>query len=112
MSITSISSNSLSGNSAVGSVSPASFERSQSAPNQQPSATVTLSQQAQKLSQAHTQANPTQAALPQSNQPQTSSTVNTTLSPNAVPQSASTNATPGIQFMPGDRKTGRVNTFA
>jgi len=112
MSITSISVNPLSGNSAAGSIPPASIDRNQSGANQQPSATVTLSVQAQKLSQAHTQANPTQTGLPQSNQLQTSSTVNTTASPNAVPQSATTNAAPGIQFMSGERKTGRVNTFA
>jgi hypothetical protein len=112
MSITSISVHSLSGNSAVGSIPPAPTDRSQPGPNPQSSATVTLSEQAQKLSQSHSQPNQTQTGLIQNNQPQTSNTVNTTASPNAVPQSATTNAAPGIQFMSGERKTGRVNTFA
>lgn len=112
MSIASISVNSFASNSAVGSIPSTSAEKSSSGQNQQPSVTVTLSEQAQKLGQTNTQAKPTQTALPQNIQSQTSSTVNTTVNPNAVPQSPATNAAPGIQFISGERKTGRVNTFA
>ena len=89
----------------------------QVASDQQPSATVTISAQAQKLSQAQNQSataqnSQAQVSQTQTSQTQTLSTLDTTITPNAVPQSKETTAAPGIQFMSGERKTGRVNTFA
>lgn len=88
-------------------VAPA-VDGTQPSANQPVSATVTLSAQGQKLSQTQTQTNQIQA----SSQAQTSSTVDTAITPNAVPQSKETTASPGIQFMAGDSKGGHVNTFA
>jgi hypothetical protein len=82
-----------------------SVNGTQPSANQPVSTTVTLSAQGQKLSQ--TQTNQIQAS-----QAQTSSTVDTAATPNAVPQSKETTASPGIQFMAGDSKGGHVNTFA
>ena len=78
-------------------------------PNASPqaSATVTLSTEGQKLNRAGTPAKQTEAS-----QSQTLSTVDTVTAPNAVPQSKETTAAPGIQFMAGESKGGRVNTFA
>jgi uncharacterized iron-regulated membrane protein len=83
--------------------------------NQQASATVTLSAQGQQLSQSQAnqiQTNQTQTNQSQTNQSQTSNTVDTPITPNAVPQSTETTAAPGIQFMAGESKGGHVNTFA
>jgi hypothetical protein len=100
------------GNSPVGSAAASAVDRNQPSASPQPSTTVTLSVQGQKLSQAPAPSNPTQTSTSQTNQAQTSSTVDTTVTPNAVPQSKETTSAPGIQFMAGERKSGRVNTFA
>ena len=92
------------GNPTVSNAAAPTVDRTPSSDNQ-PSATVTISAQGQKLSQAQT-------SSVQANQTQVSSTVDTAVTPNAVPQSKETTAAPGIQFMEGDRKSGRVNTFA
>jgi hypothetical protein len=85
----------------------------QTSPDPQVSATVTLSAQGQKQSQpSPTQARQSQTSQSQSGQTQTLNTVNTPATPNAVPQSKETNAAPGIQFMAGESKGGRVNTYA
>ena len=84
-----------------------SVNGSQTNASTQTSATVTLSTEGQKLNQAVTPAKQTQAS-----QSQTLNTVDTVITPNAVPQSKETTAAPGIQFMAGESKGGRVNTFA
>ena len=114
MTISNISVNSVSSiaeKSTAGNLASASVDRNQSSPSQQASATVTLSVQAQKLSQAHTQANLNPTTQPQGSQPQTSGSADNTVNHNAAPQSTASSAAPGIQFMTGERKTGRVNTF-
>jgi hypothetical protein len=97
-------------NSIVSTAVAPSANGTQPSANQPASATVTLSAQGQQLSQGPSPSNQTQAS--QSNQPQTSNTVDTPITPNVVPQSKETIAAPGIQFMSGESKGGRVNTFA
>jgi hypothetical protein len=118
MAISNININSLvgsTGNSTIGTVAARVAEGGQTGVNQQPSATVTLSSQGQKLSQSQTnsiQSSQSQFIQTQTTPVQTASTVDTTVTPNAVPQSLQTTAAPGIQFMAGERKSGHVNTFA
>jgi hypothetical protein len=83
-------------------------DRVQPSANQQASATVTLSTQGQKQSQT----SQAQSSQSQANLAQTSNSVNTPVNPNVVPQSKETNAAPGIQFMTGESKGGRVNIYA
>jgi hypothetical protein len=94
-------------NSIVSNAVAASANGAQPSVNQPASATVTLSTQGQQLSQVPNSSNQTQAS-----QSQTSNTVDTPVTPNVVPQSKETIAAPGIQFMSGESKGGRVNTFA
>ena len=103
----------------------------QSKVSQQPSATVTISAQGQKLSQAQTQiqTQPTQVSSSQVSVSQTnsSSTVqaksaaatpstlnaaNANVNVNALFPSKEAASTPGIQFIAGEKKSGRVNTYA
>ena len=91
-----------------GNTTATAVEGRQPSANQQPSANVTLSVQGQKLSQT----NPSQTNQSQPSQTQTLNNVNTPVTPNAVPQSKETNAAPGIRFMAGESKGGRVNTYA
>jgi hypothetical protein len=89
-------------NSIVNNIDAPSVGGVQHSANKSASATVTLSTQGQKLNQSQTPSSQTQA----------SSTANTAATSNGVPQSKETAAAPGIQFMQGERKGGRVNTFA
>jgi len=75
--------------------------------DRQASASVTLSAQGQQLSQSQAPSSRTPV-----NRTQASSTVNTPAAPNVVPQNKETAHAPGIQFVSGESKGGRVNTFA
>lgn len=79
----------------------------QSAIDRQPSAVVTLSAQGQQLSRSQSASNQTQVS-----QSQTSNTTNTAAAENVESQSKETSEAPGIQFMEGESKGGRVNTYA
>lgn len=78
-----------------------------SSADKQASAVVSLSAQGQQLSQS-----PVQTSQTQSSQPQASNGANTAAAGNVEPQSKETAEAPGIQFMEGESKGGRVNTFA
>lgn len=71
-------------------------------PGQQGSSVVRLSPQAQQLSRSENQANATTRAETQTN-------VNTERS---EPRPQERKEPPGIQFMEGENKNGRINTFA
>ena len=101
--------------SIVGNAAVPAVDGAQTGASQPVSAVVTLSAQGLQLSQSQAnqiQVDQNQASQSQSNQTPTLSTVDTATTPNVVPQSKETTATPGIQFMAGDSKGGRVNTFA
>ena len=89
---------------------PSSADLSRPSVGNQISASVSLSAQGQKLSQS--QFNPTQPSQAQTNPVQASNTANAATAQNSVPQSKETAAPPGIQFMSGESKGGRINTFA
>ena len=99
--------------------------------SQQPSATVTISAQGQRLSQAQTQiqTKSTQVSSSQVNVPQTNSSQASNIqaksnaeatntlnaantNANALSPSKEAASTPGIQFIAGEKKSGRVNTYA
>lgn len=73
------------------------------------SAVVNLSTQGQQLNQTNqAQTSQTQAA----NQSQAANTANTASNENVEPKTKETAAAPGIRFIEGESKGGRVNTFA
>ncbi len=72
--------------------------------DRQASSVVTLSAQGQSLSQASTQT--------QAGQSQASGRTDTVATENVETRSKETVEAPGIQFMEGESKGGRVNTFA
>ncbi len=71
-----------------------------------PSTIVTLSAQAQKLSQSQTSASSTQPQSQNSNQVNTAAKENV----ESVPKEA--NEASGIQFMEGETRSGRISTYA
>jgi hypothetical protein len=75
--------------------------------NKSASASVTLSAQALQLSQNASPSKQAQVTLPKA--PGTTDIVATK---NAAVQPAKSAPVPGIQFMQGDSKGGRVNTYA
>lgn len=78
-----------------------------SSADRQVSTIVNLSAQGQKLSQASNQTN-----QPQISQSQTSNRPDTVTSENVETKPKETAEAPGIQFMEGESKGGRVNTIA
>jgi hypothetical protein len=80
-------------------------------PGTSPATVVTLSAQGQKLSQSQTSSNSSNSAT-RSNQSQTSSPVNSVAkqSVQSVPKEA--NEAPGIQFITGETRGGRISTYA
>ena len=125
-------------NPIVSNTATSPVDTSQSGGNKQTSdttasATVTISQQGQKLSQtppqtgqnqvnpaptSQTQNNATQPGQiktgesHQTNPPQSTNSGNSSGTASQVPQTKETSSAPGIQFMSGERKGGHVNTFA
>jgi hypothetical protein len=101
-------------------------EAVKSSVTQQISTIVALSTQGQQLSRAAapvqaapapTQAAPTQttaapAAPAQTSQSQPSNTIGTPSSENVESRATEATESPGIQFLEGESKSGRVNTYA
>jgi hypothetical protein len=83
-------------------------------PGTPPSTVVTLSAQGQKLSQSQTSSNSSNSSnsAARSNQSQTSYPVNSVAkqSVQSVPKEA--NEAPGIQFITGETRGGRISTYA
>lgn len=73
------------------------------------SAIVTLSTQGQQLNQSQSS---TQTSQTQANPSQVSNPANTAAAENVEPKTKETAEAPGIQFMEGESKGGRINTFA
>jgi hypothetical protein len=94
-------------NSVVSHAAAPFVEGAKSGAEKVPSTVVTLSAQGQKLSQSHAQ-----TSTSQTNQAQTSSRTDTATAERveSVPKEA--NEPPGIQFMEGETKGGRISTFA
>jgi hypothetical protein len=83
--------------------------------NQDVATVVNLSTQGQQLSQQAARTNQLKQSQASQNQPNQSGATNTVTAPQPVnvgPQSTATVAPPGIQFVPGESKGGRVNTYA
>lgn len=79
-------------------------DKTKSSADTPPSTIVTLSAQAQKLSQAASNQSSNQTSNP------TSAQSSSQASSQAVPEEA--NEAPGIQFMEGQTRGGRISTFA
>ncbi len=82
-------------------------EQSKSSVDNPPSAIVTLSAQAQKLSMSHSQTDVTRL-----NQNRTPNRPDTASSERVSPLSKAANNVPGIQFLQSETSGGRVNTYA
>jgi hypothetical protein len=96
--------------SILGNVAAPFVNDAKSSTEKQASAVVTLSAQGQKLSQSAP--SQTQTSQTQTNQSQTSSRTDTVATENVEPQSKERVEPAGIQFMEGESKGGRVNTYA
>jgi hypothetical protein len=80
--------------------------------DKQASAIVTLSAQGQKLNQAASQPQANQTQATQTSATQNTNRPDTATTENVESRSRETAEAPGIQFMEGESKGGRVNTFA
>lgn len=102
--------------STIGSVfnntTPTPADKTQTSTDSQPSTVVTLSSQGQKLSQAQSGSSPSSQSSQNTQSTQSQSTTkaaaNETIE--SVPKEA--NEAPGIQFMEGENKGGRISTYA
>ena len=112
MAISSVSINppaSSSVNSIVSTAAAPFVNDAKSSTDRQASTIVTLSAQGQQLSQSQA---PTSAGQIQTSQSQTPARTDTVATENVETQAKETTEAPGIQFLEGESKGGRVNTFA